>query len=101
MISSEDGFNAWAPDGAAWTEWAKPVIFLTASGSLPTERAAPAPSLDLGNIGAGSGQSAVIVDLPGVEAVDTGLALASRGYRPVPLFNGTQGPSPVIEPDAV
>jgi len=100
MISSEDCFSVWAPEGAAWTEWAKPVLFLTAAGSLPTDRP-EASAVDPRIVSVGSGQSAVVVDLPGVEAIDAGLALAARGYRPVPLFNGTQGPSPVIDLDAV
>jgi hypothetical protein len=29
--------------------------------------------------------------------VEAGLALAERGYRPVPLFNGTQGPAALID----
>ena len=44
-----------------------------------------------------SGRTVVVVDLPGVESVRTGIVLASRGYRPVPLFNTTHGPSAVIE----
>jgi hypothetical protein len=41
--------------------------------------------------------SAVIVNLPGADAVYAGLSLAQRGFQPVPLFNGTSGPSPVID----
>jgi hypothetical protein len=41
--------------------------------------------------------SAVVVDLPGAEAVYAGLVLAERGFWPVPLFNGTTGPSPAID----
>ena len=37
--------------------------------------------------------SAIVVDLPGADAVYAGLALVDRGFRPVPLFNGTSGPS--------
>jgi len=43
------------------------------------------------------GTTALIVDLPGAETVRAGLALAERGYRPVPLFNTTPGPSPVLQ----
>jgi hypothetical protein len=39
---------------------------------------------------------ALVVDLPGAESVDFGLHMARRGFRPVPLFNGTAGPSPVV-----
>ena len=39
----------------------------------------------------------IIVDLPGAEAVAVGAALALRGWRPVPVFNGCDGPSPLVE----
>jgi len=44
-----------------------------------------------------AGDTAVVIDLPGAEAVLTGLALAGRGFRPVPLFNGCTGPAEVID----
>ena len=97
MISSEECFSAWAPDGAAWTEWAKPVVFSTPSGMLPIDAPAPPPAVVPPDVGDASSGAAVIVDVPGDEAVELGLLLAAKGFRPVPLFNGTQGPSPVID----
>ena len=95
MISSEDAFAVWAPDGVLWSEWAKPVSFVQMGGILTTgptpETALPALPLGI------DARSAIIVDLPGGDAVRAGLALAERGFRPVPLFNGTSGPSPVID----
>lgn len=44
-----------------------------------------------------AGETAVIVDLPGKRSVTIGLALARRGYRPVPVFNGNDGPGALIE----
>ena len=38
----------------------------------------------------------MIVNLPGVEGIKYGLALAQLGYRPVPLFNSIDGPGAVI-----
>jgi hypothetical protein len=38
----------------------------------------------------------VVLDLPGAEGVLTGVALAARGYRPVPLYNAV--PLPFGEP---
>ena len=46
-------------------------------------------------------RTAAIVDLPGAESVRAGLELARRGYRPVPLFNTSVGPSPVIDAGAI
>jgi hypothetical protein len=36
---------------------------------------------------------AVVLDLPGADGVWTGVALAARGYRPVPLYNAVPGPT--------
>jgi hypothetical protein len=35
---------------------------------------------------------AVVLDLPGADCVWTGVALAARGFRPVPLYNAVPGP---------
>ena len=93
-ISREDAFAVWAPDDVLWSRWAKPIAFVQwneiADGATVQgeSRAMPAsPHLD----------SAVVVDLPGAEAVSAGLALAASGFRPIPLFNGTSGPSAVVD----
>ena len=33
--------------------------------------------------------TAIIIDLPGNDSIEEGIALARMGYRPVPIFNGT------------
>lgn len=94
-ISSEDAYAVWAPDGVLWSEWAKPIAFVQAGGSIAAD---VIPESALPTIpGPPDFSSAVIVDLPGAEAVYAGLRLAGRGFRPVPLFNGTSGPSAVID----
>lgn len=40
--------------------------------------------------------TAIVVNQPGPASVATGLAMAHRGYRPVPLFNACTGPSEII-----
>jgi hypothetical protein len=42
-------------------------------------------------------RTALVVDLDGEESVHMGLALAARGYRPVPLFNACTGLHEVID----
>jgi hypothetical protein len=42
-------------------------------------------------------KTVLVVDLPGLESVWTGLALTRRGYRPVPLYNACTGPNEVVE----
>jgi hypothetical protein len=95
VISSEDVFEVWAPDAVLWSDWAKPIAFVqmghVVTGDSIADSALPALPLGLDT------RSAVIVDLAGADAVRAGLALADRGFRPVPLFNGTSGPTPVID----
>jgi hypothetical protein len=98
-MAAENAFAAWTREDVIWSDWAKPVAFVT-------------PALDAAGPGADlpsppelawpvDPTSAVIVDLPGPESVAMGLQLAARGFCPVPLFNGTAGPSPVIDVDAI
>lgn len=83
-------FERWAPPGALWSRWAKPMLFAEWPGELfPAAAAEDLPPLELPR----ADRQAVVVDLPGAAAVKTGLALAQIGYRPVPLFNGAPGPS--------
>jgi hypothetical protein len=70
-------------------------VLFAAIGSLPemmTAGAEPVMAPDVPWAPEPSGSVAVVVDLPGEPAVRAGLALARRGYRPVPLFNGCPGP---------
>ena len=77
-------FKTWAPDGALWTEWAKPVLFasMTQPNPLPLE----IPEIRWMHYF--NKNTAVIVDMPGKKGVEESLALAQIGYRPVPLYNG-------------
>lgn len=82
-------YKIWAPDDALWTEWAKPVLFIKAAGdpeagiTVPLIQWLPQRERD----------TAVVVDLPGIDGVYESLGLADMGYRPVPLYNGVYGPN--------
>ena len=84
-------YKIWAPDSetVCWSVWAKPVLFTKAPATYSDELNIPKIEW-MANVNFGT---AVIVDLPGNESVKEGLGLARVGYRPVPLFNGVQGPS--------
>lgn len=93
-------FSFWAPAGAIWSPWVKPVLFATlpetASGSSPPQ---PVPNVSWAP--PADGKTTIVVDLPGAMSVATGMALAGIGYRPVPLYNSVPGPAPVLEMGAV
>lgn len=92
-MTNEECFEAWAPDSALWSQWAKPVLFAQFPPGSPQPDASAPPPESPAWIPAAQPRSgpAIIVNLPGPEAVRAGLALAQRGYRPVPLFNGNLG----------
>ena len=76
-------FKIWAPDTVPWTEWAKPILFTNVP---PTSTELYIPHL-LWPIEIYT-NTAIIIDLPGKQSVEEGLAMARIGYRPVPLYNG-------------
>ncbi len=90
-MNKKDVFEAWAPSGARWSGWVKPVLFATLSESNMLDREAePDIELELSPALTAPGV-ALVVDLPGEDSVLVGLALAKRGIRPVPLFNALPG----------
>lgn len=91
-MDSNDLFSAWTAGDSPWTAWAKPALFATMPVMAPAVLAKPGlPWLPSDR------NTAIIIDLPGAEAVATGIALAAAGWRPVPLFNGCFGINTVVE----
>jgi hypothetical protein len=85
-MNKEEIFSIWAPDLSLWSRWTKPVLFAyldSPSAQIPIAAGvddvswSPPPEDNV----------ALVLDLPGAEAVLTGIALAGLGYRPVPLYN--------------
>src|SRR5918994_883853 len=97
FMTKEEIFNAWAPDGVEWSAWAKPVLF----AQWPDTVTPPATMPDWAEpnylwLPQAGGRTAIVVDLPAVESVRTGISFARRGYRPGAPFNTSHGPSPGI-----
>ncbi len=98
-MNREEIFSTWAPEASPWSRWAKPVLFAYLDSALSqilvTETAgdvswSPPPNEKV----------ALVLDLPGAEGVLAGVALAARGYRPVPLYNAVPLPfgGPLLDP---
>lgn len=83
-------FRTWAPEESPWSAWAKPVLFATDSGRRVHYSIDVPPKLDA--VPRCTARTAIILDLPGQYGVLCALKLARRGYRPVPMYNGTSGP---------
>jgi hypothetical protein len=91
-MNKEYLFECWARSTSIWSDWAKPVLFAHWSGSISP--LIPAPNVpDASWAPPADGLTAIIIDLPGAFGVGMGLALALRGYQPVPLYNACPAPS--------
>ena len=90
MYTQLNLYKTWAPDDALWTQWVKPVVFMNIMPNQffggPGLQPVTADWISYEN------GTMVIVDLPGKTAIEEGIALASMGYRPIPLHNGVPGP---------
>lgn len=97
ILNTEDCYAIWAPDGLVWSPWAKRALFAGEPGVPDDDMSIVLPPLDSVAVPDPWTPAALVVDLPGPESVFVGLALAARGFRPVPLFNGTSGPMAVVD----
>ena len=91
MNDSLSAYKIWAPDDALWTVWAKPVLFANTTFNYSYILAIPDEIHWIEEIGSNN-DTMIILDMPGESGVEEGLALARKGFRPVPLYNGVNGP---------
>lgn len=95
-------FETWAPPDSVWSRWAKPVLFANAgfAGSTPASQELPpppsSPRTETRMRVLEDAATAFVLDLPGTQSVELGLALARAGYRPVPLFNTADHPAALV-----
>lgn len=87
-MTGKQVYKIWAPQGKKWVEWVRPVPFVTIGEYSKNYNVSDRlPVVDFKNTDFPN--TAVIVDLPGEESVQMGIALAKIGYRPIPIYNGT------------
>lgn len=104
-MTGRDIFKIWAPVGARWVDWVRPVPFVAIDNedfklfnvgnfSIPT----------INYIDKLQEDTAIIVDLPSYYSVNEGIALSKIGYRPIPIYNGTneqEGSMPTVDNHSV
>ena len=93
-MTLSDAYRAWAPDDSVWSAWAKPVLFAHLPEFLEPQPYTPGE--DVSWAPPPTASTAIILDVEGERAVRIGLALARKSFRPVPLFNTTEGPMPLV-----
>ena len=81
-------YKIYAPVGTKWTEWVRPVPFIAIDtyNRTPISDWVDRKTMFLKQY---EKDTAIFIDLPGKESIELGISLAHTGYRPIPLFNGT------------
>ena len=88
-MTGRDIFKIWAPAGARWAEWVRPVHFVAIDNVKQVNRVCNFTIPNITYINELKADTAVILDIPGHDGIEEGLALAKLGFRPIPLYNGT------------
>lgn len=94
MIGKEI-YKIWAPFGAKWTDWIRPVPF-TQLNNVKSEEYFNNYIPKINYIEDSKADIGIIIDLPSYESVNEGIALAKLGFRPIPIYNGTNGQAGAI-----
>lgn len=87
-MNGKEIYKIYAPKDTKWTEWIRPVPFV----AIDKYSRKPITNwIDRKVIFTDKYEkdTVIFVDLPGKESIELGISLAHIGYRPIPLFNGT------------
>ena len=83
-------FNIWAPRGAKWVQWVRPVPFVAINEDFRAYDVCDFTIPNITYIDELPQNTAIIVDLSDDEGIKEGIGLAKLGFRPIPVYNGTE-----------
>lgn len=87
-MKGKELYEIYAPKNAKWTEWVRPVPFV-AIDKYQRINTKPLSIKKIKFIDKYQSDTAIFIDLPNVESIEFGISLSHLGYRPIPIFNGT------------
>ena len=87
-MKGKEIYKIYAPNGAKWIDWVRPVPFVAIDtyNRKPIANFLYRKAMFLKKY---QQDTAIFIDLPGKESIELGIGLAHMGYRPIPVFNGT------------
>ncbi len=90
-MTGKEAFEIWAPSNTKWTDWVRPVLFVSLNQHVKEKSIIKFSVPPLFYIDKLQENIAIFVDLPEHTGIEEGVALAHLGFRPIPLYNGTIG----------
>ena len=89
-MNNKEIYKIWAPTGEKWVDWVRPVPFIQINDNLKIYENIDFTINKVNYLNNMSKDIAIIVDLPGNESIEEGIALSKIGFRPIPVYNGTK-----------
>lgn len=88
-MRGKEVYKIWASKESKWTPWIRPVPFIAIDNDSKIYDLEEFYIPNINYIDKVVSDTAIIIDLPGNESIKEGIGLAKLGYRPVPIYNGT------------
>lgn len=88
-MTGKEIYKIWAPTEAKWVDWVRPVPFVGINESFEGYEVDEFLIPKINYIKEPISDMAIIIDLPGNNSIKEGIALAKIGFRPIPIYNGT------------
>lgn len=82
-------YKVWAPNRKKWIEWIKPIPFINIDEFQNSQEFIDYTIPNICYIKESLKDTMIIVDIDGMNSIREGIALSYLGYRPIPIFNGT------------
>ena len=95
-MTNKEIYKIWAPDKKRWVDWVRPVPFINIDDSSSRKEFIDYRIPSINYLKEVLNDTALIIDIPGIDSIKEGIALAKLGYRPIPIFNGTDPPISTI-----
>lgn len=92
-MTGKEVYKIWAPIGIKWVDWVRPVPFVGIDRPSKLHELIDYSIPSINYLKECSKDTAIIIDIEGINSIQEGIALAKLGYRPIPIFNGTN-PTP-------
>ena len=91
-MTGKEVYKIWAPTGEKWVDWVRPVPFIAIDIPKEMYEFIDYSIHNINYLEEYLKDTAIIVDIQGMDSIKEGIALSKLGYRPIPIFNGTNPP---------
>lgn len=88
-MTAKEIFKILAPYNIKWTDWVKPISFIELDNKREIKEIIDYTIPKINYLNKLEPNTAIILDTNGQNSIKEGISLAKLGYRPIPIFNGT------------